>query len=420
MILGAVSAATIAGLLVISFAAIDRLDRVGTLQKEGFYARLAMSNQESAYKELLITEHLANAFSRFEDAAVRLEEALPAFLSDKYLPIALKGAGDDVVGAIPILTDALERSRSNAEAMKVAIQDNFGDQMEGIQGLYREMTLKKSMAAFAGYAAAISGYTSIQGLVADNLILVVDYLDRIVVARERSTSFALLFGVGAAVAAGLGLYLLFFTRSLRRELAAFRSYSFAVAEGDLASDPDLSGSDEFAELGRYLKKAVADIRAVIQALKDTAADSESRNVAVKESFGTVATNVDGIGTQVKILDERFDHIRRSVSASSAAIEEVSRNISALAQLMRKQKELILESSSSTEEIGRSIDAINAMTRARGEKAVALAAIATDGRRNAQSANERIQGIHSLVSDVKGISDIIAKIASRSNLLAMNA
>jgi methyl-accepting chemotaxis protein len=419
-ILTFISIGALAGLLGISISSINRLERISELQKSGLRAQGAMSGLEAEYKELLISDFLANAYPRFKAASEKLGKALPAFLDDKLLVAAVAGADDAIKNAYAILADARQRSSASVDSTIAAIHDSYGDDFTGIQGLYREMTMKKSAKAFSGYAAATDGYKSIQGLVADNLTTLVNYLDTTLAARERASAMGFLAIFAAAIVAALLAYLLVFARTLRGRIAALRTYMGAVAERDLSVSSGLKGDDEIAQLAGYLDAAVHDIRSILDSLKSMAVGSEERSGEVARAIEIVKANVEGISERVKGLNERFDTVHAGISSSSAAVEEVSSNIGSLARLMERQKDLILESSSATEEIGRSIDNINAMTKSRQENAVALAGIAMQGKVETERTNERIQGIHALVGDVKGISDTIAKIAARTNLLAMNA
>ncbi len=420
VILTTITIGALVGVFAIASITLSRLDRLAQLQKEGLRTQVAMRSLEAEYKELLITDFLANAFPGFKAAAAELAKAMPSFLGNKLLLSAIAGADDEIKTGYAVLNDAMQRSSASAAATASAIQDAYGDELSGVQGLFREMNLKKSIKAFAGYAAATEGYKGIQGYVADNMTSIVSYLDTKVAARERRAAILVLAGFVAAVAAGLLAFLLVFSRRLRGRLSAFRASVEAVAERDLASCSDLDGNDEIVELSCSFDSAISEIRGIIDSLKSMAEETESGNAEVGRAIEAVSANLEAIAGRVKDLNRRFGELRDSVSSSSAAVEEVSSNISSLAGLMERQGNLILESSSATEEIGRSIENINAMTRVRSEKALSIAEAAASERANTKRANERIQGIHALVGDVKGISDIIAKIAARTNLLAMNA
>lgn len=420
VILTASTIAALAGVLAIASLSLARLDGLAQLQKEGLRTQGAMRGLESEYKELLITDYLAGAFPRFKAAADTLGKAMPAFLGNKLLVSAIAGADDEIKTGYTVLTDAMQRSSANAAATVSAIQEAYGDQLSGVQGLFREMNLNKSIKAFAGFAAATDGYKGIQGYVSDNMTAIVGYLDTKVAARERAAAILILSAFIAAVAAGLVAFLVAFSRSLRGRLSAFRAGVEAVAERDLSSCSDLEGNDEIVELSCSFDSAIAEIRGIIDSLKSMAEKTESGNAEVGRAIEAVSANLEAIADRVRALNDRFGALRGSLSSSSTAVEQISSSISSLAGLMERQGGLILESSSATEEIGRSIDNINAMTRTRQQKALGLAEAAAAERVRTKRANERIQGIHALVGDVKGISDIIAKIAARTNLLAMNA
>jgi len=419
-ILTIVSIGSLAVLIASTGVLVARLDRLTALRAAGLRAQVAMSSLEAEFKELLITDRLAIAFPNFVTAGDRLAKVLPAFLDDKLLLSAVAGAGDEIKTAYAVLADARQRSAVSVGSTVTVIRDAYGEDLSSIQGLYREMTLKKSAEAFQGYVAATDGYKSIQGLVSENLSTLVDYLEKTVARREMRSATMRLAAYAAAVAAALFAYLLVFSRNLRRRMGILRIRLSAVAKRDLSSAPPLRGKDEVAELAGYLETALGDIRGMITSLKRTASETEAGNDLVLRSIEAVRSNVEGIDGRMKDLDSRFKTARDGISSSSAAVEQISSGIGSLAGLMERQKDLILESSSATEEIGRSIDGINAMTKARRENAESLSQSAEDGRAKTERANERIQGILALVGDVKGISDTIAKIAARTNLLAMNA
>ncbi len=397
-----------------------KLQRISDLRLAGLRAQSAMSALEAEYKDLLITSYLQLSFPRFKAAGERLERALPAFLDDELLVSSIESAGDEIKTAHTILLNARQRSNANVQATIAAIQDSYGDELSGVQGLFLEMALHNSTKAFAGYTAATAGYKSIQGVVADNMTAIVDYLDATLSVRELRRTVSTVAIYAAALSLVTLIYLIAFSRSLRSRIERLRAYMGGVAGKDLSGSSGVRGSDEIAQLSGYIDSAVGDIRSILDSLKQRARESEENSGMVREAIAAVRESVEGIAGEVEVLDGRFESARAGIASSSAAVEQIASSVGSIAALMERQKGLIAESAASTEEIERSIESINAMTRARQENADSLVAIADSGRIKTERTNERVQGILALVGDIKGISDTIAKIASRTNLLAMNA
>jgi methyl-accepting chemotaxis protein len=102
---------------------------------------------------------------------------------------------------------------------------------------------------------------------------------------------------------------------------------------------------------------------------------------------------------------------------SRAVEEA---IESLGELADGQAASVSESSAAIEEMLASIKSIESVTEAKKRLSDGLAALASEGRNAMASTLSEIGGIEKSAEHILGSAKVIADIASRTNLLAMNA
>jgi methyl-accepting chemotaxis protein len=214
----------------------------------------------------------------------------------------------------------------------------------------------------------------------------------------------------------------FLTRMIIRPLnhAVERFREISSGEGDLTKEMDSSGKDELATLARYFNSFRLKLSGTIDAVRDRldhldrsstelAVDMEETAAAVNQIAATVTSVKREIGVQSDLISD---------SAKSVGL--VNAQVDRLSELIEDQSAGVVESSASIEEMVSNIASVTRSAENLGKVFADLLKASDDGK-------SKLDAVASFVADAAGRSEAlmqanqaISKIASQTNLLAMNA
>jgi methyl-accepting chemotaxis protein len=237
--------------------------------------------------------------------------------------------------------------------------------------------------------------------------------------RSTILVLALLLVVGVSVTFAISILI---ARSIARPLglAAGGFRELAEGEADLTACIDMDAKDEIGDL-------VCDFNTFLGKLRDTIADLKGAQSGLSELGERLGASVEGTAAAVGALTESIEAVRdrglrqaSSVEESSSAISQIARNISSLDDLIAGQAASITEASAAIEQMVGSIGSVTASVSKMAEEFSALAGASEAGKAKLSEAAERIAQISSQSRALLETNEIIASIASSTNLLAMNA
>jgi methyl-accepting chemotaxis protein len=240
-------------------------------------------------------------------------------------------------------------------------------------------------------------------------------------AAVRSTVLILVFLLVVGVAVTLAISILI-ARSIARPLglAAGGFRELAEGEADLTASIDLDMKDEIGDL-------VSDFNTFLRKLRDTIAELKGAQSGISEFGERLRASVEGTEAAVGALTESIEAVRdrghhqaSSVEESSSAVSQIARNIASLDDLIANQAASITEASAAIEEMVGNIGSVTGSVAKMAREFSALSGASEAGKAKLSEAAERIAQISSQSRALLETNEIIASIASSTNLLAMNA
>ncbi|MBX7540198.1 methyl-accepting chemotaxis protein [Qipengyuania sphaerica] len=193
-----------------------------------------------------------------------------------------------------------------------------------------------------------------------------------------------------------------------RSLSRITGAMTALANGDSSiAIPGVSRQDEIGEMSRALVVFRESAEALTELQRKAHADQQALLLRLSTGFeqgmGDVVTNVAAASGQLETTASRM---ASAASQSSGFVEEVARR-------MEDTSVSVTSAAAATDQFALSISEI-------GKQAGQSASLAQEARSSAESADVLMQRLSHSADEVGAVVELIASIADRTNLLALNA
>lgn len=226
--------------------------------------------------------------------------------------------------------------------------------------------------------------------------------------------------VAAVVMALAGFVLMLLIGGVLRPLDGYIGAFKSAATGDLTVRSQAKSGDEIGRLSGYFNEFIGDLEGMISSIVTLAEKSHSvsDNLASTSeetlaSLNEINANTEGVKNKIVRLDEAVEHSTRSA-------KEVRTFISRVSELIQSQAAAINESSASIEEMSASIGNIAKATEEKLKIAESLESTASQGETEMEESVRMMKKVSESATVIMEMIEIIQDIASRTNLLAMNA
>jgi methyl-accepting chemotaxis protein len=192
------------------------------------------------------------------------------------------------------------------------------------------------------------------------------------------------------------------------------------AEKDLTGRISICSVDELGSVAGMvnlfcdgLSKSMVNLKAAQEKLNELGED-------LRKNAGDTAGAVTQISSSVERVREKTQFQSQSVAESSSAVEEIAKNIESLENLIADQAASVSEASASIEEMVGNIGSVTKSIDKMADQFGALLTAAEEGRRTQSASRANIEQISARSEALLEANKAIAAIASKTNLLAMNA
>ena len=196
--------------------------------------------------------------------------------------------------------------------------------------------------------------------------------------------------------------------------------SLDSSTGDLTKRLDETFKDELGEIAVRINHFIAEFQQGVGAIKreieplekvsqNLASAGTQTSTAVTETLATV----NSISHQSEVLNNQVQTSLTVVSSSADATDGVSKKI-------QSQTRSLTQASSSMEQIFANIKSVTGISRTRTKAAEELSTMADQGKEKMSETLRSVETIASSAQVIQELIGVINKIASQTNLLAMNA
>ena len=241
-------------------------------------------------------------------------------------------------------------------------------------------------------------------------------------ARAKETTYDVFLAILAvallATALAVFAILLSVSKSVRRISAAFREV--ARGEGDLGRRIDVASRDELGDLASDFNGFVESLAGVVVKVKTESASLSADMESLSATMAQTAGSIQEIAATIDSIRLRSAEQSRSVAESARKIEGIGAGIDSLAEVAAGQEEELATSSSSIEQLVASIRSVNLNVDRVSKGYEELEIGASAGREAIKKVSDQARDIGAQSEGLSEANQLISSIASRTNLLAMNA
>ena len=207
-------------------------------------------------------------------------------------------------------------------------------------------------------------------------------------------------------------------RPLQKVSQAF----IALSEGNanLAVKIDAPSDDEIGMLVAGFNKFIEKLHTIVKDVKESKATLVTAGEDMSGSADDTSSAITEIIANIESIHAQMDDQEASVSQTVGAVNEIAANIDSLERMIQNQSSSMTEASAAIEEMIVSIASVNQSVDKMVTSFSMLRDKAQDGFIKQSDVNARIEQIESQSNMLQDANTIIADIATRTNLLAMNA
>ncbi|MDR3161593.1 MAG: methyl-accepting chemotaxis protein [Spirochaetaceae bacterium] len=233
----------------------------------------------------------------------------------------------------------------------------------------------------------------------------------------------LMFGGIAILLVGFFLLLRFIVISPLKSTASVTasvSGNLSSKEADFTYQIPVKRRDEIGVITGSINGFIASLRGLMGQLKDAQASLRK----IGENLGS--RSEESVQANTRIMDAAMA-IKGQTEGQARALErtnEVLRNaagaLEGLNALIGEQNRAVAASSTSVEEMEKTIGAVQLAIQELKNQFHSLVTVADSGKAQVEAADAQIRAIRSQSESLVGANRVIAQIAARTNLLAMNA
>lgn len=377
-----------------------------------------MYRTNSMTKELLLTQDISVAYSRFLDQYNRFhEQSMNLLESQEYL--ALISQNEQGLMRTDYLKDILNRADSNVKSIGTRMIRIIQDHPEGVPGL-KDAVRKFDNPEIAEAQKEVESLTyyfgeSLQSTLSELSERLIDGAEKQISSLQNT--MILLVAAFVAIILLLSATLLF---NIGNKFDELRKSLAIMSTGDFSQRLKTRGKDELSDVARAVNSFLDDFSEIILEIKRLSSESTRLKDELTGASNESAAAVNQMSANIGAIGNQFEDLVSKMKTATAASDEILNGIQALREKINSQSSAVTQSSASIEEMTAAVENVSTISERRKEATDKLVEITTSGGEKIEQTNALIEESTRDVSEILEVIDIINNVASQTNLLSMNA
>lgn len=191
-------------------------------------------------------------------------------------------------------------------------------------------------------------------------------------------------------------------------------------EGDLTQRLTISGNDEISDIARSQNRLISQIHQIVFKLKNIIKSSDVIGRDLAKTSIEMASSVEEMSATSLSMNQREKSLNEYIVSSRNYVGEIREAISQIVRLIDSQAESVTQSTAAVEETIASIQNLNKLAESKTSLIKNLNALAAEGEQDMKDSIQSMNAISSSIDVILNLNKVINGVASKTNLLAMNA
>ena len=194
----------------------------------------------------------------------------------------------------------------------------------------------------------------------------------------------------------------------------------ATGNADLTKRIEHKSKDEIGEVVNGFNLFEEKLQGIVKDIKSSKDELTSVGSTMSMNVIDTSTSISEVYNNIEDMKKEIVTQGESVALTATAVTEISSNIESLEKMIETQSNGVAQASSAVEQMIGNISSVNNSVEQMAQAFDTLLAHTTNGVEKQRMVTNKIKEIESQSSELQGANLVIAKIASQTNLLAMNA
>lgn len=191
-------------------------------------------------------------------------------------------------------------------------------------------------------------------------------------------------------------------------------------EGNLAARIEVGTKDEIGLMSGYFNSFIEKIRMLVIEMKNIGAASREIGKRLAENSQEASSTSEEIEATVNAMRDRTDYLSSEVIASVKTVELIDSRMGEIVRMIENQARDIGQSGSATTQMISNVSSIESSTASKLAITRSLAMLSRRADESIKKNNDAMVEIAKGTEVISGMIKVINDVASRTNLLAMNA
>jgi len=214
--------------------------------------------------------------------------------------------------------------------------------------------------------------------------------------------------------------LVFFYKSLQKRLHNMSDAYINLEQGHLYKHINDNSLDVIGDMNHTYDASLVKFSELFSSIRSSAGTQGEIGSQMTTLIEKNIEDIVKIYKDAETIRNGADVLSRESAGSSAAVEEISVNNSNLVEQIENQVTAVNQTSAAIEEMSASIVSVSGIAQEKSQAALQLQEETRTSFEKMESTNEIIMDVNKRVDDALEMISVIDKIASQTNLLAMNA